>query len=94
MKEATDDDDTNQAQTHDSPNSANNESKQNKLSIKHLVSFLNWHLHFWLVVNALAQEELDCMYSTVNKDKKAPDESNRKINETESSKYTAAGIYM
>ena len=41
MKKATDDDDTDQAKTYDSLNTTNNESKQNKLSMKHLVSFLN-----------------------------------------------------
>ena len=44
-KEATDNDLTDQAQTHDPLNTANNESKQNKLSMKHFVSFLNLCLH-------------------------------------------------
>ena len=42
-QEATEDDITDQAQTHDHDplKNANNESKQSKISMKHLVSFLN-----------------------------------------------------
>ena len=73
-------------------NSANNESKQSKLSMKRFVNFLILYIHGdpWLVFYPLAQEELDCMYSTANKNKKSPCHPNQKFTDIECS--TAAGI--
>ena len=42
--------------------------------------------------NPLAQEELDYLYSTVNKKKTTPSQPNQEITEIESSNSTAAGI--
>ena len=91
MQEVTEDDVTNQAQTHDPLNTAITESKQSKLS-------MNLLLVFWICVNitdwlflSLAQEEFDYLYSTVNKRKKAPHQPKQEITETQSSKSTAAG---
>ena len=44
MKEATGNDVTNQAPTHDPLNTANNESKQDKLRMLHFVSFVSLSL--------------------------------------------------
>ena len=49
MKEATNDDVTNQAQTHEPVNTTINEIKQSKLSMKRFVSFVNLFLHLQLV---------------------------------------------
>ena len=94
MQEVTEDDATNQAQTHDHDplNTVNNESKLNELSMKPLLVF--WicaNITDWLFL-ALAQEEFDYLYSTVKKKKKAPHQPNQEITQTESSKSTAAGI--
>ena len=94
MKEVTNDEVTNQAQTYDPLNAvcANNESKQTRnilLVINNLLTSLTCSF------NSLAQEEFDYLYSTVNKKKKASNQPNHEFTDGKCSKTTtAAGISM